>query len=98
MVLITYCYKIPEERIKELKKFLKNSPSLFNPKFRDNPEEYEKYISQEFVGSSYECVEEEKLKDYIENLIIPKNTRERIFTRIIIVDLFGNIKSTIKNL
>lgn len=98
MVYITYCYKITENHIKELKRLLKKSPMVFGAKFRGNLDLYDEYIHQEFSGATLHHVDDDKLEEYIKNVDIPKNTRNLTYTRIVEIDIFGNIQSTIKTL
>jgi len=93
MPLITVCYKKSEERIKELKKLFKSNPEIFGSQFNGSLEKYNEYIHQEFTSSSYHSVD--RITEEIKELD-PPILNGQYNTRLVEVDLYGNILQTLK--
>ncbi len=93
ITLIRVCYKKTEERIKKLKKLFKSNPEIFSSDFNGDIDKYNEYIHQEFTSSTYHSVDE--INDSIKKSS-PPIFKGQYNTRLVEVDLFGNILATLK--
>jgi len=97
MTYLTYCYKYTQEELERLTKLYKESPSIFGYDLQQKGlNGYIKYISKEFTSPTLYSIDQFTPKYIVNDNLNNGNTFN--ITRIVEVNIFGNIQRTILEL